>query len=137
MDVRGVGDADKGGGDHVAVLERGGEVCTLVRVVAEPVEELGAAPLVGVDAAAPLDGFKTLGVGECGDLDWASAWARWSHQSIVVVERLECGVDGDDGRAGGVEGDRLDACRRRFRSGEDFAGGLARASIWSVWDCVA
>src|SRR5215472_15300332 len=54
FDCGGVGDARERGGDHVATLEGGGELCALVRVVAEPVEELGPAPLVRVDAAAPL-----------------------------------------------------------------------------------
>ena len=53
-----VGDAAERGGDHVAVLEGGGELGALVGVVAEPVQELGEAPLVRVDAAAPLDGFE-------------------------------------------------------------------------------
>ena len=36
----------------------------LVRVVAQPVQQLGEAPLVRIDAAAPFDRFEMLGVRE-------------------------------------------------------------------------
>ena len=51
-------DAAERGRDHVAVFERGHEARALLRIVAQPVQQLGEAPLVGVDAAAPLDAFK-------------------------------------------------------------------------------
>ncbi len=79
LDLLRIGDAAEGGGDHVAVLEGGGEGGALVGVVAQPVQELGEAPLVRVDAAAPLDGFEVLAVGERGDL-LRFFLARWSHQ---------------------------------------------------------
>ena len=34
----------------------------LVRIVAQPMEQLGEAPLVRVDAAAPVDGFELFAV---------------------------------------------------------------------------
>ena len=61
-DEGGVGDAAEGGGNHVAVLEGGGQLVALVGVMAEPVKELGESPLVGVDAAAPFNAFEAEGV---------------------------------------------------------------------------
>ena len=43
-----------------------GESLALVGIVTEPVEEFGEAPLMRVDAAAPLDRFEFLLVGERG-----------------------------------------------------------------------
>jgi hypothetical protein len=104
LDEAGIGYAAEGGGDHVAVLEGGGELRALVRVVAEPVEELGESPLVGVDAAAPLDGLEVLLVGEGGDLAGFGLGAVIAPE-VVVAEGLHAGIDGDDAGAGGVEGD--------------------------------
>ena len=49
-------------------------VGALVRIVAQPVQQLGEAPLVRVDAAAPLDGLEVFGVGERGDLAALRPW---------------------------------------------------------------
>ena len=122
LDVIGRGDAGEGGGDHVAVLEGGGEAVAFVGVVAEPVEELGEAPLVGVDVAAPLDGFEVLGAGEFGDLAGLFEGAVVAPE-VVVVEGLELGVDGDDGGACGVEGEGDDVFAVDLGVGEDLAGG--------------
>ena len=56
--VRGIGDAAQHGRDHVAMFERGGEAVALVGIVAQPVQQFREAPLGGVDAAAPFDGFQ-------------------------------------------------------------------------------
>ncbi len=89
-ELRGVGDAAEGGGDHVAVLERGDEVRAEFGIVAEPVEELGPAPLGGVDAAAPVDPFEALavvvGVGGGGDLGGFPVGAVVAPE-VVVCER--------------------------------------------------
>ena len=61
----GIRDAAEDGGEHVAMLQRGGELGALLGIVAEPVEQLGEAPFGGVDAAAPLDGGEV-----------ASCWRR-------------------------------------------------------------
>ncbi len=94
----------------------------LTGVVAEPVEELGEAPLVGVDAAAPVDGLEVLGVGEGGDLGGFVLGAVVAPE-VVVVERLHVLVDGDDGGAGGIEGDGGDGAGGDAGFGDDFAGG--------------
>src|ERR1035441_9503612 len=44
------------------MFQRGGEARALIRIVAQPVEQFGEAPLAGVDAAAPVDGFQMGGV---------------------------------------------------------------------------
>ena len=106
-DLGGVGDAAEDGGDHVAVFEGGGEAGALFGVVAEPVEELGEAPFGGVDAAAPVDGFERGGAGGGGDLGGFLPGAVVAPE-VVVVQRSEAVVDGDDGGAGGVEGEGFD-----------------------------
>ncbi len=112
-----VGDAAEGCGDHVAVFEGSDEAVALVGVVAQPVEELGEAPLVGVDAAAPLDGFEVLAVGELGDLLCFFLGAVVAPE-VVVVEWLEIFADGEDAGAGGVE-----------RYGFDLLASMAASSI--------
>jgi hypothetical protein len=102
--LAGVGDAGECGGDHVAMLKGGGESATFVRIVAEPVEELGESPLMGVDAAAPLDGFEIFFVGEGGDFPGFRFRAVIAPE-VVLIEGLHVGVDGNDAGAGGVEGD--------------------------------
>ena len=85
--LAGIGDAGEGRGDHVAVLEGGDEAVALVGVVAEPVEQLGEAPLVRVDVAAPVDGFEVFGKGELGDLAGLLVGAVIAPE-VVVVEGL-------------------------------------------------
>src|SRR4051794_9098227 len=95
-----IGDAAKDGGDVVAVLEGGGEMIALVGIVAKPVEEFGEAPLGGVNAAAPVDGFEFLamsGVGDFGSFALGTVIAP----EVIVVERIHGGVDGNDGGASG------------------------------------
>src|SRR4029077_12523661 len=64
LHAAGIGDSAKGGGDHVAVLERAGEFLALFWIVTQPVEKLGKSPLGGVDSAAPLDGLELFDSGE-------------------------------------------------------------------------
>src|SRR5215471_11189334 len=53
-----VENAAKGSGDHVTVFECGSKSGAFTRVVTQPVQQFGEAPLGRVDAAAPLDGGK-------------------------------------------------------------------------------
>ena len=100
---------------------RGGEARALVGIVAQPVEQLGEAPLAGVDAAAPVDGFEVFGEGELGDAAGLFVGAVIAPE-VVVVERLEVGVDGDDAGAGGVERDGGYVLAVDVALGEDLAG---------------
>ncbi len=70
-------------------------------------QELGEAPLVRVDAAAPVDRFELLFVGEGRDLLRLVLGAVIAPE-VVVVEGLHRGIDGDDARSGGIERDGLD-----------------------------
>ncbi len=85
-------------------------------------EEFGEAPLVGVDAAAPVDGFELLGMGELGDLLGLVLGAMVAPE-IVVVQRLHVGADGDDARSCGVEGDSFDGGGIDAGLRDDVAGG--------------
>ena len=98
------GDAAEGGCDHVAMFESGDEAGTLFRVVAQPVKELGEAPLGTVNPAAPLDPFEAAGMGFGGDLLGFSVGTVIAPE-VVVVERDKALTDGNDAGAGGVEGD--------------------------------
>ena len=64
----GIGDAAQRGRNHVAVLERGGELSSLFRIVAQPMQQLGKAPLMRIDTAAPLNGFEVFFVRQRRDL---------------------------------------------------------------------
>ena len=100
----GVGDAAEGGGDHVAVLEGGDEFGTQLGVVAQPVEELGPAPLGAVDSAAPGYSLKAKLVRGAGDLCGLAGGAMIAPE-VVLAEGDEVFADGDDAGAGGVERD--------------------------------
>ena len=102
------------------MFERGGEAVAVAGIVAEPVEELGEAPLVGVDVAAPVNGLEVFGEGELGDLAGFFVGAVIAPE-VVVVDGLEVGVDGDDAGAGGVERDGGDVVTVDVVFGEDAA----------------
>jgi hypothetical protein len=89
------------------VLEGAGEPAARVGIVAQPVQQLREAPFRGVDAAAPLDRLEPLPVRERGDLGGFLPRTVIAPQ-VVVAERLQPGVDGDDARAGRVDRDRRD-----------------------------
>ena len=60
-------DAAEHGRHHVAVFQRGHNPLALLGIVAQPVQQLGEAPLGGVDAAAPVDGREAARVRGGGD----------------------------------------------------------------------
>ena len=103
-DLVGIGDAAEGGGDHVAVLQRGDETGAQLGVVAQPVEELGPAPLGAVDAAAPGDALEVCGVRGAGDLGGFAGGAVIAPE-VILAEGHEAFADDDDAGAGGVERD--------------------------------
>ena len=90
-----------------------------------------------VDAAAPLDGFEIRCVRGGGDLGGLLPGAMVAPE-VVIVERLEVGVDRDDAGAGGVERDGLDGVA--VDAGVVDAPCAWRepsAFMWSAWLCVA
>ena len=89
----------------------------LLRIVAQPVQQLGESPLMGVDPAAPLDRFQLFAVGELGNLLRLALGAMVAPQ-IVVIERLHACVDRHHARAGGIERDGLDLLARNSRLGQ-------------------
>src|SRR3984885_2051333 len=70
-------------------------------------KQLGEAPLMRVDAAAPLDRFELLCVSQRGDLLGLSLRAMIAPQ-IVLGERLHLGIDRYNARSSGVERQRND-----------------------------
>ena len=90
--------------------------------MAQPVQELGESPLVGVNAAAPFNGFEILGVGERGDLLRLLVGAMVAPQ-VVLVEGLHVRVDGHHARSGRVEGDGFDLLAGNAGRGDCLAGG--------------
>ena len=95
-------------GHHIAMLERRSEACALLGIVTQPVKQFGEAPFGGVNAAAPIDGFETLSAGRRRDFGGLLPGAMVAPQ-VVVVDRLQVRVDGDDARSGGVERDGFDS----------------------------
>ena len=96
------------GGDHVAVFESGHEAVAFFWIVAKPMQKLGEAPLVGVDAAAPFNAFEAEGMRLGGDLFRFSKCAMIAPQ-VILVERLEVFTDGNHAGAGRIECDGLHA----------------------------
>src|SRR5215813_13232896 len=100
-----IADAAKSGGDHVAMLESGGELRAFCRIVPQPVKELGEAPLGRIDAAAPIDHGKLFAMrcfGNFGGFRFCAVVAP----EVVVVEWLKILVNRNDGRASRIERDR-------------------------------
>ena len=124
--LTGIGDSGERRGDHVAVLERSCEFCALLGIMAQPVEELGEAPLVRVDASAPLDGFEIFRVGERCDL-LRFFFCAVIAPEVVVVERFEVGVDGNYARSGSVKSDSFNLRAVDFGLGDGFARGLGES----------
>ncbi len=93
------------------MFEGARQLTALLRVVAQPVQQLGESPLMGVDPAAPFDRFQMLRVGQLGNLLRLTLSAMVAPQ-IVVIERLHAGVDRDHARAGRIERHRLDLLAR-------------------------
>ena len=100
------------------MLEGGGEFVALIGVVAQPMEQLGKAPLVRINAAAPVDGFQLFAVRERGNLLRLGEGAVIAPE-IVFIQRLHLRVNRNDAGAGGVESDsrNLIAGDARFLDG--------------------
>ena len=103
------------------MFERRGETRALFGIVAQPVKQLREAPLVRVDAAAPVNGFKRFGVGQRGDLLSFLMGAMIAPEH-VVVERLHLIVHRNDAGAGSVQGERDDILRNRGSLQQDRSG---------------
>ena len=88
-DLRRIGDAAEHGRHHVAVFERGSHARALLRIVAQPVQQLGESPLRGIDAAAPVDGFQLFGACAASVMSRASLLGAMVAPEIVIVERIE------------------------------------------------
>ena len=88
------------------MFQRGGEPCALLRVVAQPVQQLGKAPFARIDAPAPADGFQVLGIRRCRDLAGFLPRPVVAPQ-IVIVNRFQFRVHGNHARSRGVERDRF------------------------------
>ena len=80
---------------HVTVFERGNELRALSGILAKPVQQLGKSPFGGVDAAAPLDCFKTFTVCYFGNLRGFAFRAVITPQ-IIFAKRLQILPDRND-----------------------------------------
>src|ERR1022692_407113 len=89
------------------MFQRGGEARALIRIVAQPVEQFGEAPLAGVDAAAPVDGFQMGGVRGGRDLGGFPPGAVVAPE-VVIVDGVEVGVHRNHAGARGIERDGVD-----------------------------
>ena len=106
-EIRSRSDAAEGGGDHVAIFKGGDEARALPGIVPQPMQQLREAPLRGVDATAPVDGFELLLVRGGGNLLCLAPRAVIAPE-IVVIQRLEPVADRDDAGTGGIDGERTD-----------------------------
>ena len=77
----------------------------LLRIVPQPVQQLGEAPLVRIDAAAPVDRLQVFGACASAVICRASSMRAMIAPQVVVVERLHRRVDRNHAGAGRVERD--------------------------------
>ena len=102
LHLRGIGDAGERSGDHVAVFQRGGKPVALVRIVSQPVQQLGEAPLMRVNIAAPVDRLEVFSPRQFCDLPRLFVRAVIAPQ-VVVVERLHPCINRNHARACRIE----------------------------------
>ncbi len=88
----GISDSAQGGSDHVAVFESAGQLRALVRVMAQPMQQLRKSPLVGVDAATPFNRFQMFAMRQVGNLLRFTLGPVIAPQ-VVVVERPQMVID--------------------------------------------
>ena len=84
------------------MLKRGHKLAALLRVVTQPVQQLGKSPLVGVHPPAPLDPLKTHRVSLGGNLLGLGKGAMVAPQ-VILIQRLQPLAHRNHARAGRVE----------------------------------
>src|ERR1039458_4373900 len=99
------------------MFQGGAELAALGGVVAEPMEELREAPLGGIYPAAPFDGREARAMGGLRDERGFAPRAMVAPE-IIIVNRLEVAVDGNDARPCGIDGDGLDGFTRDLGGGQ-------------------
>src|SRR4029077_13076936 len=99
-----IADPAKGCGHHVAVLEGGGKLRSLVSIVAQPMQEFRKTPFRRVDTAAPLYRFQTFAVRRLGDL-CGFALRTMIGPQVIFAERFKVLVDRNDRGTGGIQRD--------------------------------
>jgi len=104
------------------MFEGGSELAALVRIVTQPVEQLGEAPLVRIDAATPVDCFELFAVREFGDLLRFGLGAMVAPE-VILIKVLHLRIDRHDARAGGVKRDGRDLVTFDARFVDRHAGG--------------
>src|ERR1035438_1279709 len=102
FELRNVFDAAESGCHHVAMFEGCDHVGTLVRIVAQPMEQLGKSPLMGINAATPVDRFESGGMGFGCNLLSFSKRAMIAPE-IVFVQRFKALTHRNDTGAGGIK----------------------------------
>src|SRR3974377_614604 len=101
-DLAMLGQSAQCSGNHIAVLERCLELLASLRVVAQPVEQLGETPLRGIDAAVPSDGLYPLAMRQCRDL-FRLRLCTVVAPEILLIRRPQPLADRDPARASGIE----------------------------------
>ncbi len=118
------------------MLQRRGKALALFRIVAQPVKQLGEAPLGGVNATAPVDGGEALGVRRGGNFGSFFPRAVVAPE-IVIVDGVELGINWNHARAGGVERHGFDGVAVNARGGDGPIGSRRQGSHVVGVACVA
>ena len=117
-----IGDAAQHRRHQIAVFQGSRHARALLRIIAQPVQQLGEAPFGGVNAAAPVESFQIAaraGVGDCARLGLGAVVAP----EVIIVERIEVGVYGNHGGTGRIERDRLNVFAAHAGRGDRLARG--------------
>src|SRR6266849_1861664 len=109
------------------MLKGGSETLALGWIIAQPVEQLGKAPLGGIRSATPIDRLKVLAAGGFGDQRGFAPRAMVAPQ-IIFIERLKVCVCGNDAGAGGVDGEGGNLVAGDTCGGSGFASSLGEGA---------
>ena len=63
----GIGDPAQSSRNHVAVLESTRQLPALLRIVTQPMQQLGKSPLMGIHATAPINRFEMFAMRKLGN----------------------------------------------------------------------
>src|SRR5690242_9356234 len=88
------------------MFEGRGKLRTLLGIVAQPVQQLGKAPLRRIHTAAPLNDLESLAMRDLGDFGGFPFCAMVAPQ-VIVAQRLHVLAHWNDRRACSVESNRL------------------------------
>ena len=97
-----LGNAAQRRSHHVAMFQSRDKLVALLRIVAQPVQQLGKPPFVRVHASAPFDSLKPQRVRLAGNLLGLGKGAMIAPQ-VILVQRFQPLTDGNHARSSRIQ----------------------------------